>query len=86
MCVRERGGSLFSQCCSISPRLFFFVSVHARFPFLCVSRSSLLSLSPFIGLVSLASLAAHLSEVGTAAELELQHQWAICHLVYIFAL
>lgn len=36
--------------------------------------------------VSLAGFAAHLSEVGAAAELELQHQWTVRHLVYIFAL
>ena len=37
------------------------------------------------GSVSLARLATHLSEIRTAAELELQHQRAVGHLVYVFA-
>lgn len=35
--------------------------------------------------VALARLAAHLSEVGAAAELELEHQRAVGHLVHVFA-
>lgn len=38
------------------------------------------------GSVALAGLAAHLSEVRTAAELELQDQRAVGHFVNIFAL
>lgn len=37
------------------------------------------------GSVPLAGLAAHLSEIGTAAELELQYQRAVGHFIYIFA-
>lgn len=35
--------------------------------------------------MTLARLAAHLSEVRTAAELELQYQRAVGHFVYVFA-
>lgn len=35
--------------------------------------------------MSLAGLAAHLPEICSAAEFELQHQWAIRHFVHIFA-
>lgn len=35
--------------------------------------------------VALAGLAAHLSEVRTTAELELQHQRAVRHFVHVFA-
>lgn len=37
------------------------------------------------GSVALARLAAHLSEVRAAAELELQYQRAVGHFVYVFA-
>lgn len=37
------------------------------------------------GSVTLARLAAHLSEVRTAAELELEHQRTVGHFVYVFA-
>lgn len=52
--------------------------------FLPLWPSSCLTLV-FKGSVPLASLAAHLSEVRSTAELELQYQRAISHFVYIFA-
>lgn len=52
--------------------------------FLSLSCSLCIALVP-PGSVPLAGLAAHLSEVGTAAELELQYQRAVGHFIYIFA-
>lgn len=36
--------------------------------------------------MALAGLAAHLSEIGSTAELELQDKRTVCNLVYIFTL
>ena len=92
------GGEIFSSPAPIrrfvcQSALFFFFfspfSVPCQPPSIFFSLASSLSVaasrSSSPGSVALAGLAAHLSEVRTAAELELQHQRAVGHFVYIFA-
>lgn len=84
---QRRSGGLFVSppCFSSSLPFQCRVSLPPSFFSLASSLSVAASRSSSPGSVALAGLAAHLSEVRTAAELELQYQRAVGHFVYIFA-
>lgn len=84
--------SLGFQSALFSSSLLLSAAVSASLRLLLAFLSFSLPLSFSLGLalvlhrsVALAGLAAHLSEVGPAAELELQYQRTVRHFVYIFA-
>lgn len=93
----KQGNPRFSPSSTLTTFSFFhWFRVGMHFPVCCFLLTLLSTVSlhlsclydhllVFKGSVPLASLAAHLSEVRSTAELELQYQRAISHFVYIFA-